>query len=52
MQLKKTPKADLTKNSSLYFAIGLASVLLFSWVAIEWKTYEKSRLMEGVTRRI
>ena len=42
MQLKKTPKADLTKNSSLYFAIGLASVLLFSWVAIEWKTYEKS----------
>ena len=42
MQLKKNPKADLTKNSSLYFAIGLASVLLFSWVAIEWKTYEKS----------
>ena len=24
MQLKKNPKADLTKNSSLYFAIGLA----------------------------
>ena len=42
MQLKKNSKADLTKNSSLYFAIGLASVLLFSWVAIEWKTYEKS----------
>ena len=42
MQLKKNPKADLTKNSSLYFSIGLASVLLFSWVAIEWKTYEKS----------
>ena len=42
MQLKKNPKADLTKNSSLYFAIGLALVLLFSWQAIEWKTYEKS----------
>ena len=42
MQLKKNPKADLTKNSSLYFAIGLASVLLLSWVAIEWPTYEKS----------
>ncbi len=42
MQLKKNPKADLTKNSSLYFAIGLAVVLFISWQAIEWKTYEKS----------
>jgi protein TonB len=42
MQLKKNPKADLTKNSSLYFAIGLAIVLFISWQAIEWKTYEKT----------
>ena len=42
MQLKKNPKADLTKNSSLYFAIGLALVLFISWQAIEWKTYEKT----------
>ena len=42
MQLKKNPKADLTKNSSLYFAIGLAAVLFISWRAIEWKTYDKS----------
>ena len=42
MQLKKNPKADLTKNSSLYFAIGLAVVLFISWQAIEWKTYDKS----------
>ncbi|MEL0226367.1 MAG: energy transducer TonB [Flavobacteriaceae bacterium] len=42
MQLKKNPKADLTKNSSLYFAIGLAVVLFISWQAIEWKTYEKT----------
>ena len=42
MQLKKNPKADLTKNSNLYFAIGLASVLFISWQAIEWKTYEKT----------
>ena len=42
MQLKKNPKADLTKNSSLYFAIGLASVLFISWQAIEWKTYDKT----------
>ena len=42
MHLKKNPKADLTKNSSLYFAVGLALVLLISWQAIEWKTYEKT----------
>lgn len=42
MQLKKNPKADLTKNSSFYFAIGLAVVLFISWQAIEWKTYEKT----------
>ena len=42
MQLKKNPKADLTKNSSLYFAIGLASVLFISWQVIEWKTYDKT----------
>jgi protein TonB len=42
MQLKKNPNADLTKNSSLYFAVGLAVVLFISWQAIEWKTYDKS----------
>ena len=29
MQIKKNPKADLTKNSNLYFAIGLVIILLF-----------------------
>lgn len=42
MQPKKNEKADLSKNSSLYFVIGLASVLFISWQAIEWKTYDKS----------
>ena len=42
MQIKKNPKADLTKNSSLYFAIGLAVILFISWRAIEWKTYDRS----------
>jgi len=41
MQIKKNPKADLTKNSNLYFAIGLAVILFISWRAIEWKTYDK-----------
>jgi len=42
MEPKKSPKADLTKNSGLYFAIGLALVTLISWRALEWKKYDKS----------
>ena len=41
MQPKKNPKADLSKNSSLYFVIGLSLILLITWRAIEWKTYSK-----------
>tara|TARA_B100000925_G_scaffold253083_1_gene205415 strand:- start:1362 stop:2063 length:702 start_codon:yes stop_codon:yes gene_type:complete len=42
MQPKKNPKVDLNKNSSLYFAIGLAVVLFIIWRGIEWKSYDKS----------
>ena len=42
MQPKKNPNVDLNKNSSLYFAIGLAIVLLVIWRGIEWKSYDKS----------
>jgi len=42
MEPKKSDKVDLTKNSSLYFVIGLSLVLLISWQAIEWKTYKKT----------
>ena len=42
MQIKKNPKADLSKNSNLFFAIGLAVILFISWRAIEWKTYDRS----------
>ena len=42
MQPKKTPKADLNRNSFLHFVIGLTLVLFFSWRLIEWKNYEKS----------
>ncbi len=41
MELKKNPKADLTRNSSLYFVIGLAAVMLLTYVAFEWKTYDE-----------
>ena len=42
MQPKKSEKVDLTKNSSLYFVIGLSVVLFVSWQAIEWKTYKRT----------
>ena len=41
MQPKKNDKVDLSKNSGLYFAVGLALILFISWQAIEWKTYDK-----------
>jgi protein TonB len=42
MEPKKNPKADLTRNSSLYFVIGLFAVMLLTYVAFEWKTYDKT----------
>ena len=42
MELKKNPKADLRKNSGLYFVLGLAFVMLIVWGACEWKTYDKT----------
>ena len=42
MESKKSPKADLTKNSKFYFAIGLCLVLFLSWKLMEWETYDKS----------
>ncbi|MBC9795036.1 energy transducer TonB [Sinomicrobium weinanense] len=41
MEPKKNPKADLTRNSGLYFAIGLALVMFLAWQGLEWKNYEK-----------
>ena len=44
MQSKKSPKSDLTKNTKLYFAIGLCLMVFVSWRLIEWKTYDKSAI--------
>lgn len=41
MELKKNPKADLTRNSGLYFVIGLVLVMLLTYIAFEWKTYDE-----------
>lgn len=47
MELKKNPKSDLKKRSLLFFQIGLIAVLLFTYVTIEWKTYDKSNINLG-----
>jgi protein TonB len=38
---KKNPKADLSKNSTTYFLIGLVLILFLTWRGIELKTYER-----------
>ncbi len=42
MQVKKNPKVDLNRNSSLYFVIGLTLVLFLTWRALEYKSYPKT----------
>lgn len=40
MQVKKNPKADLNRDSGLYFVIGLTIVLFLTWRALEYKSYD------------
>ncbi|MEJ2584811.1 MAG: energy transducer TonB [Robiginitalea sp.] len=40
MQVKKNPKADLNRNSGLYFVMGLTIVLFLTWRALEYKSYD------------
>ena len=42
MEPKKNPKADVGRNSTLYFGIGLAAVLALVYGAMEWKKYDKA----------
>ncbi len=41
MNPKKNPKADLRRNSGLFFVLGLAAVMLLIYGAFEWKTYDE-----------
>lgn len=47
MEPKKNPKADLGRRSVLFLQLGLILVLLISYVAIEWKTYDKDAIDMG-----
>lgn len=42
MKAKKNPKADLNRNSGLYFVIGLTLTLFATWRALEYKSYDTS----------
>ena len=48
MEPKKNPKADVSRNSSIYFAVGLALMLLLTNLAINYKTYDKSDIDLGI----
>tara|TARA_B100001564_G_scaffold322774_1_gene302376 strand:+ start:580 stop:1293 length:714 start_codon:yes stop_codon:yes gene_type:complete len=48
MQTKKNPKADIGRNSSLYFAVGLALMMFMSYGTINYKVYDKDAL--GIDR--
>jgi protein TonB len=47
MEPKKNPKADVGRNSSLYFLIGLALMLFLTNYAINYKNYDKSNIDIG-----
>ena len=44
MEPKKNPKADVKRNSALYFAVGLALMLLVTNLAINYKTYDLAEI--------
>jgi len=44
MEIKKNPKADLNRDSGLYFVIGLTIVLFLTWRALEYKSYHKDEI--------
>ena len=44
---KKTPKADVSRNSSIYFAVGLVLMLFISYQSINYKSYDKTDIDIG-----
>jgi protein TonB len=47
MESKKNPKADVTRNGSIYFAVGLALMLFLTYSTLNYKTYDKSNIDIG-----
>ncbi len=47
MESKKNPKSDVSRNGSIYFALGLALMLFLTYSTLNWKTYDKSDIDIG-----
>ena len=47
MESKKNPKADVSRNGSIYFAVGLALMLFLTYSSLNYKTYDKSNIDIG-----
>ncbi len=47
MESKKNPKADVSRNGSIYFAVGLALMLFLTYSFLNYKTYDKSDIDIG-----
>jgi periplasmic protein TonB len=45
---KKNPQADVNRNGSIYFAVGLLLMLLASYTAINYKSYDKNNVDIGM----
>ena len=41
MESKKNPKADVRRNGSIYFAVGLALMLFITYATLNYKSYDK-----------
>ncbi|MFS4455845.1 energy transducer TonB [Maribacter sp. 2304DJ31-5] len=52
MKPKKNPKADLNRDSGLFFVIGLTFVLFVVWRALEMKTYDSDTTSLVLTENI
>ena len=50
MKPKKNPNAEIGRNSSLYFMIGLTSVLFMTWQSFEVKFYEEESKVSDVVQ--
>lgn len=47
MEPKKNIKSDVSRNSSLYFAVGLALMMTLTYLTINYKSYEKEEIDIG-----
>ncbi|NJB71115.1 protein TonB [Saonia flava] len=52
MEIKKNPKADLNRDSGLFFVIGLTIVLFLVWRALEMKTYDKEEISLDIVEMV